>query len=251
MNEGYWVIRTYEAGAVGEKTKFWVPGRRPEKAGRKERSELKKQEQNEYSCLKQAARVLNANFQEGDWLIGLDYSDEGLKRVEARAGQQEDEAAQLEAVRRAADREMRNCLRRVKRELAAQGIKLRYHLAITSDMDGDTGEQVRVHHHLVACREARGAFFRRWTLGGVYAVPLSRQKDYLPLAEYLLKQVRRVPDGKKYTCSRNLIRPQPKDRIALSDAEVRVPKGGELLFRAAYRPGQPQYIRYVLPDRRE
>ena len=33
---GYWVVRTYEAGAVGEKTKFWVPGERPSKSGRRE-----------------------------------------------------------------------------------------------------------------------------------------------------------------------------------------------------------------------
>ena len=26
MTEGYWVIRTYTAGVVGEKIKYWVPG---------------------------------------------------------------------------------------------------------------------------------------------------------------------------------------------------------------------------------
>lgn len=309
MAEGYWVIRTYEAGQVGEKIKFWCPGKKPTKSGRRERAELKKQEQNGYACLKNAARVLNANFREGDLLIGLDYSDEGLRKLEARAfseptsrargcasehasyvsepagadaaadsekilrgssfsesdplalgsdsagevetlGSDPDEAERMEAIRQAAEKELINCLRRVKRELQKAGIELRYHLAITSDMDGDTGEQVRVHHHLVVNREAREAFFAKWTLGGVFSEPLAKQKDYTPLAEYLLRQVRRVKDEKKYTCSRNLIRPQPRDRVALSDAEVRVPKGGELLFRGAYRPGQPQYIRYVMPEKR-
>ena len=41
---GYWVVRTYEAGAVGEKTKFWVPGERPSKSGRREKQELRKQQ---------------------------------------------------------------------------------------------------------------------------------------------------------------------------------------------------------------
>jgi len=282
MAEGYWVIRTYEAGQVGEKIKFWCPGKRPTKSGRRERAELKKQEQNGYACVKNAARVLNANFREGDLLIGLDYSDEGLRKLEARAFSETTSRARggaeelrsdsvgdgkidstssaadaapspqgegCEAIRQAAEKELINCLRRVKRELQKAGIELRYHLAITSDMDGDTGEQVRVHHHLVVNREAREAFFRKWTLGGVFSEPLARQKDYTALAEYLLRQVRRVKDEKKYTCSRNLIRPQPRDRVALSDAEVRVPKGGELLFRGAYRPGKPQYIRYVLPER--
>ena len=59
-----------------------------------------------------------------------------------------------------------------------------------------------------------------------------------------------MPDAKKYTSSRNLVRPQPKDRVAYSEAEVRVPKGGTLLFRNEFKPGHPQYIRYVLPEHR-
>ena len=39
---------------------------------------------------------------------------------------------------------------------------------------------------------------------------------------------------------------QPKDRVALSDAEVRVPAGAELLFRQEFKPGRPQYIRYAI-----
>ena len=58
MAEGYWVVRTYEAGNVGEKTKFWVPGRCPEKSTRREKAELRKQEQNEHSAEKQLAGLL-------------------------------------------------------------------------------------------------------------------------------------------------------------------------------------------------
>ena len=75
------MVRTYEAGAVGEKTKFWVPGERPSKSGRRERQEIKKQEQNEQSAEKRLARLLNANFHQGDLLLGLDYSGEGLERL--------------------------------------------------------------------------------------------------------------------------------------------------------------------------
>jgi hypothetical protein len=34
MTEGYWVIRTYTAGAVGEKIKYWVPGEKPTRSQR-------------------------------------------------------------------------------------------------------------------------------------------------------------------------------------------------------------------------
>ena len=49
MKDGYWVVRTYEAGQVGEKTKYFVLGDRTRRNRRKEESSIKKQEQNEYS----------------------------------------------------------------------------------------------------------------------------------------------------------------------------------------------------------
>lgn len=260
MKEGYWVVRTYRSGAVGEKTKFWVQGARPSsRSKRKERSEIRKQEQNEYSAQKRLARLINANFGQGDQLMGLDYSPAGMERLEAYiAGHPfpvqesgDPEADHMEQLRQAAERELRLCLRRVKRDLAKEGVALKY-IAITSDMDGDTGETVRVHHHLIVNAEARESFRRKWQeLGGVSWSPLSAQPDYTPIAEYFMRQVRRIPDAKKYVPSRNLVHPQPKDRIVLSDAELRVPKGGKLLFRNEFKPGRPQYIRYILPRRED
>ena len=149
-------------------------------------------------------------------------------------------------LRKEANRELDNFIRRVKRRLPP-GAELKY-IAVTSDMDGETGEAVRIHHHIIANRAAWQACLEAWPHGGAYAKALSAQKDYTPLAEYLLAQVRRLPDEKKYKPSRNLVRPQPKCRVVWSGAELRVPKGCELLYRTAYsgkRAGQ--YIRYALP----
>lgn len=253
MGEGYWVIRTYKAGRVGEKTKYWVPGKKPTRSGRRERAEIRKQMQNEYSAQKTLARLLNDNFRKGDYLLGLDYSPEGIARLEAWAISQgmdpysSDETERMETIRQAADWALGNLFRRAKRAMGQRGQTLRY-VAITSDMDGDTGESVRVHHHLVVPKEAKEAFVSKWEgWGGVDWSPLSDQEDYTPIAEYFIRQVRRVPDAKKYIPSRNLTRPQPKDRVAMTDAELRVPKGAKLLFRNEFRPGRPQYIRYALP----
>lgn len=248
---GYWIIRTYEAGAVGEKTKFFVPGERPSgSVRRKERSEIRKQEQNEYSAVKSMARLINANFGKGDILLGLDYSEEGMKTLrraaEAKLDEAADEAERIEALRCAAEHEMQLCLRRAKRELAAAGAVLKY-IAVTADTDGDTGEFVRVHHHLIVSAGAEQVFLRKWKLGGVSYSTMRDQNDYTPIAEYLLNQVRRVKHQNKYISSRNLERPQPVDRLA-TDAELRAPQGAELLYRQEYRPGCPQYIRYLLPE---
>ena len=254
MREGYWVIRTYEAGDVGEKTKFWVPGKKPSRSGRREKTEIRKQLQNEYSVQKQLARLMNANFGPGDLLMGLDYSQEGMARLEAWAVSRGlaldslDEEERIEAIRQAADWALSNLLRRVKRAMDKEGLILRY-IAITSDMDGDTEEAVRVHHHLVVPKEAKAAFLSKWEgWGGVDWSGLSRQRNYAPIAEYFIRQVRnKVPDAKKYIPSRNLVRPLPKDRVAATDAELRAPKGTKLLFRNEFKPGRPQYIRYLLP----
>ena len=62
MTEGYWVIRTYTAGAVGEKIKYWVPGEKPTRSQRKLKSDIKQQQRNEANAEKHLARLLNENL---------------------------------------------------------------------------------------------------------------------------------------------------------------------------------------------
>lgn len=260
MKKGYWVIRTYACGRVGEKTKYWVPGDRDTtvRGKRRERAEIKKQEQNEYSALKALSRILNANLTGGDILLGLDYSDEGIEKLLAWCrgqgmnvdGMGEEERA--DAIREAARHSLVLCMRRVSRFLAKDGIELRCFAAITSDMDGETGEARRIHHHLVIPGEVKDAFLAKWREGGVHFKMINPdQEDYTPIAEYLLRQVRKVPDEKKYITTRNIIRPQPKDRVAVSDAILRAPKDAKLLFQSEYKRGCPQYIRYVRAAERD
>ena len=247
MKEGYFVTRTYKAGKVFEKIKYWVPGKRPSRLSRSVKAEMKKQEQNESQAIRAAARVLNENFSQGDILLGLDYSDEGLERLTERTIGDTCDDARLELYL-AAEHELKLFLRRVKRECDKCGIEFKYAIAATSDMDGKTGEVVRVHHHIVINREALEIAKDKWPYGGVNHSTLSNQPDYTPIAEYIIKQVRKIKDAKKFVCSRNLKRPMPKDRIVPSAAELRVPKGGVLLHRNEFKPGRAQYIRYVLSE---
>lgn len=258
MQEGYWVTRTYQAGAVGEKTKFFIPGTRPTgKLGRRAKDAVRKQEQNEYSSQKALARLLNENTKPGDLLMGLDYSDKGIEKITAWARKKglpvdsEDEQERENAMFLAADHELDNCLRRVKNRLKKKGIELKA-IYCTSDRDGETGLiPVRVHHHLVVQADVQGAFLEAWEecgMGSVDWTPLwENQADRTPIAEYWIRQVRRLPNAKKYRHTQNVVVPKPKDRVALSDAELRVPKGCKLIFRQEYRRGAPQYIRYELP----
>ena len=76
--DGYYIIRTYKAGSISEKIKFWVPGSRPTRSERRLRSEIAKIKQNGTSAERRIARDLNENFHRGEkgMLIGLDYHNE-------------------------------------------------------------------------------------------------------------------------------------------------------------------------------
>lgn len=240
MTEGYWVIRTYTAGAVGEKIKYWVPGEKPTRSQRKLKSDIKQQQRNEANAEKHLARLLNENFSCADHLMRLSYADEAFAKL---GGGTEDP----ETIWKNANRQLKLWLRRTRRACKAAGVPFRY-VPVTADLDGKTGEYVRVHHHVVVNAEATEIARSKWTAGGTHCEHLYDEVDYLGLAHYLLVQVRYVPDEKKYCPSRNLTLPQPKDRAALSGAELSVPRGGQLLYRAGWAPGMPQYIRYILPE---
>lgn len=242
MKKGYWVIRTYQSGAIGEKTKYWVSGEKPSRSKRVVSREVNRLEKNETLAVRSAARVLNANFKQGDILLGLDYSEEGLMKVQEC--ECVDEYERYEVYLRA-EHQMKLCLRRVKRECEKRGIELKY-FAATSDMSSKTGEPVRVHHHLVINREALEVFEEKWKLGGVHYSVLDSNPDRTAIAEYIIKQVRKIKDARSYVTSRNLVRPVPKDRIAVNESELRVPAKAVILHRNEFKPGRPQYIRYLV-----
>lgn len=254
------VIGTVVAGPVGEKVKFRTgvdtSGKR---ATRSVREDLKKIKQNSFSSLKEMSRLINANFGKEDLLIGLDYSPAGMAKLEREAAtripgpscetEHSDEAEKADRIRAAAEHQLSLCLRRVRRVLEKDGMELQY-IAITSDMDGDTGELVRVHHHIVASAGCVEAFIAKWEKlgwGGVSWEHLyPHQIDRTPLADYLLRQVRRIPEANKYTSSRNLERPKMHYRAAASDAFLRAPKGCTALGDSVLTP-ELQYLKYLLP----
>ena len=251
MREGYWALRKYRSGRIGETVKYWVPGRKPTRSERRLKSDIKKAASNEQNVERAVARLIHANYRNcKDILLGLDYSTQGYEKMSRPAEAVEDPEEERDRVWWAARHQVELYLRRVRRACAAEGIPLRT-MAFTSDMDGKTQEAVRVHHHIIVNVEALEICIKKWSLGGVHYDTLWDRDDQTDLAVYLVQQVRRIPDAAKYIPSRNLVRPKPRDRIAINGSELRIPKGARLLYRGPYREGQPQYIRYVLPESTE
>lgn len=256
--QGNWVIRTYEAGNVGEKVKFYIPADRS-RSKKALASELHKQEQNENNVQRRVARLLNQYFSSADYLIGLDLSPEGMERVQAGAEQikakkQRDDYTDEDYTRMSAAHEGELFIRRLKSRLPDGG-ELRY-LVFASDREKNkrTGdlEPCRAHLHIVLSglgdmEQAKALCEKAWRHGGVYVKNLYDAPDYWTLAVYLCEQVRRIKDVKTYKPSRNMPLPQPKDRVVHSEAEIRLPKGATFLRRGEHIAGEPQYLRYLLP----
>lgn len=251
MQEGYWIIRKYRSGPIGETLKFWMPGNRPTRMTRQIRRDAQKAAKNAGSAIRTSARLVNENFGEGDGLLGLDYDEEKLqelrKKIPATASKEEAEDMLFDL----AEHQMELFFRRLKRAMKKAGEELLYY-AVTSDRKYDEQKKelrpVRIHHHIICNEEAKPFIFAAWTAGGVDWKPISAQPDYTGIVAYLLKQVRHRPDRNKYKTSRNLKRLEAEDRLAISASEVRPPRGAILLDRGSYEPGQPQYIRYILPN---
>lgn len=270
---------------VVERTRYPVrDNARPRSSRKKGNTNFRKQEANFNAALRRVARLLNCNFDhENGLLITLDYDPAGLEKLCTKAGLTENEKAwalgmqkaeigawsaakkkdekrvdvgidpyenteeACARLRAAAEKQMNLWLRRVKRQ---QTVK---YIAVTSDIDGDTGEVVRIHHHLVLAAEGISwdMLQKQWKLGSVDIRRLRGQQDYTPVAVYLMRQVRRQPDAKKYSVSRGMLMPEITEREVLGNPEIKAPNGAKILERSEYNPETVvQYIRYV-PKKRE
>ena len=237
--------RTIRAGAVEETYTFLAPDRARPRGRRVGTASKRKQDSNEFQAEKRLARLLNANFRHNDILLTLTYDEDRIAGPDA------------DAVRSCAMKDLSRFLERMKYHAGKAGTALSKYIAVTSDINGDTGEYVKIHHHLVLpasiARFEDGKILvgktdleKLWGKGACNLRLLHDQDDLTPVAQYLLRQVRRVPDHAKYRAARGMEKPVITDEEIVSGTrELRAPKGARILYKAAYEPGRPQYIRYV------
>lgn len=251
---GYWVIVTHQAGRIGEKIKYWIPGKAPPRSERKRKADLRKIRQNDNNAVRRVARIMNENFQERDGsCLVLEYGPKEIKRIGLAHDYDPQDSEHWDDVWDAANHQLGLFLRRCRRACKKASVPLRY-MGWTSDMRFDSKVQAqvhtRIHHHLIVNPEAEAICLQQWHHGGCGGKRLMQQPDHTDFAQYLMDQVRRIGGRKRYIPSRNLRKPRESiPRIAPSSREVQPPKGAVLLDRAPYKPGRPQYIRYILPEK--
>ena len=246
--EGMYMVTKIISGSVVERRKSKIT-RRPAKRGGRIRgnsSEKKIVGNKEYAKL-QLARIFNCNMAAGDLWLTATFDQEGLDAV----------GGDLEGAKKAG----RKFIDRMVYRLKKMGITCRWVLA-PSEIDGETGELVRQHVHIVITGEGFRMQDRRlllgdeavndiWGLGTVDVQFLRNQKDYYPLAAYIINQSRGVPDEKKYTCSRNMKKPVVRREIVTGGGQLRVPAGSTELPGTKYDPEKNQnFVRYI-PGRKD
>lgn len=248
--QGNWYTQKWvHRNGIEERTKFFVRSENPK--GERAKRAAKKAAKRTDSAERQTARYLNENFREKtDQHIVLEYTDRELEIIRKRAEGIEAEC-EADALYIAAQQNFVNFVRRVHRELKKEDIEF-FYLCVTSDMDGKTGEAVRIHHHLICNKEAKKAVEKKWRGFALEKELYSIHGDFTPLAEYLIRQTRAVAGTQRYVPSRNLRQPyhtEPKLVSRYGDSEMHVPKGCVELFRSTYARGSSQYLRYRRPKK--
>ena len=256
MTEGYWAIVTWESGEIGEKLKYWTSGKAPTRSERQRKQDLRKQKANANNAIRHLNRLMNVNFPASHGVtIALTYEDNVLDKLIGQEYRVTD-PEQWDSAYAVANHQLELWLRRCRRQCAKAGIEFRY-IALTSDLGWSGRDQdyihVRLHHHVVVSPECRDICVNAWKLGQAFDKRLEGEVDHYAYAEYLLKQTRQVEKGAaRYIPSRNLRKPKESaPRIAPTGREVQAPRGAIMLYRSPFEVGRPQYIRYVLPPRRD
>lgn len=219
------MIRETISGAVTEYSKFYVPQGTKPRSSRRGKSSPRKRDNNDRDAVKRLARILNCNFQAGDALLTLTYAAEP-ERAEG-------------------EKKVKNLLRRLKRQADKAGLTFRW--VLVSSEQTDEGEQARLHHHLVLSgdllrfdgQEHRWYLGNQpaetaWGLGWADVRTLRDQKDYTPIALYLVRQARREPDEKKWTSSRNMKKPIVRERLVVRPGPIKPPQGALVLHSGEY-----------------
>ena len=254
MGGGVWMQRVIRAGDVEEKYRFFAAANAKPRGKRRQKCSPRKQDVNEFEAVKRLARLLNCNFRHRDSMITLTWDGPSIAEL--------GDPADVDQARAIAERVVDKFIERLRYHLRKAGKKLDSYVSVVADINGDTGEIVRPHAHLVlpasvlTMRDGhlyagKADLEKLWGRGGINLRTLHDQPDLTPIAVYLMRQVRRQPDKAKYKAARGMRQPVIVDEEMVSNTrEIQAPKGARVLYRSAYEPGKPQYIRYEMPRKR-
>jgi len=181
--------RTVVAGRTMEVEKYLLfPKPHHRKGERTSPTSAQMEKVNERNARKKLRHLVNANFGEGDLFLLLTY----------RGDPPDPETAK---------KNLKKFLRKMRKLYGASELELKY--IVTTECRAK-----RIHHHLVVNKADVGEIRKLWEHGFLRLSVLDGSGDYHLLADYLIKETsrtfREMPTKKRWTASRNLVRPKEK-----------------------------------------
>lgn len=161
-------------------------------------------------AVKHLRRLMNANFQDGDYLVRLDFHKE-----------KPEDSIQMQEL-------MQKAMRKLKTEYRKTGKELKYIYV------KEVGPKGGRHIHMMMNKCDPDIIRRSWNYGGIHIDPLTSNGQYSKIAEYFLKYSERTETteekliGKRWYASRNLEKPVVKKKLILAckfKEKMHVPKG--------------------------
>ncbi len=176
---------------------------------------------------------VNANFGEGDFHMVSDY-------------RKDEKPSDRKEMREDAD----EFLRKLRKEYKKQGKELKYIHVM------EVGSKGAMHHHWIINHIDTKILQKCWTKGRIKVFPLDDTGQYSELAAYFIKQTSKTKElqSKKWSCSKNLITPEPNIKIISTREWFRTipkPKKGYYIDKNSIHEGISKftgygYLRYTM-----
>lgn len=151
---------------------------------------------NQRIASKNLRRILNATFEDGDYLVTYDF----------RKRERPETSTQMQDV-------MREFLKQLRKEFKKNKLELKYVYV------KELGPRGASHIHMVMSKCDLSMLTKCWEHGGVDIQPLYSNGQYADIADYFVKYADRTIKtegqliGKRWYASRNVIRPIPEKRV--------------------------------------
>lgn len=196
-------------------SRYGVKGER--RAPKEKTTELSVEKANARAAEKRLNRLLVGNFDECDNFITLTYRKEDRPDVEGSR------------------KILKKFLNGMRKEYKKAGEELKY--IFVTEWNGKS-----IHHHIVM-NDIPGfskILSRNWTYGGKNITPLYANHDYSELAAYLIKETSETfrdkgnPYRQRYSCSRNLKKPEETVEVIKSESWRELPKVPDKLRDQGY-----------------
>jgi len=221
--------KTYDCGDVIEVEKVFSGryGKRIPHAEKKKPTPEDVKKVNERKAQAKLRRKLNYNFKFGDLHATLTY------RKDERPTQQE--AAGL----------LNKLLNKLRKEYKKAGAELKY-IKVTEY------KNKAIHHHLIINDKGdTGKLIRKfWQQGNAYFSLFDDTGQYEKLAAYLIKETNKTfkeknnPNRLRWSCSRNLVDPEPKVEIIQASRWIDVPRPPKGYYVESWRSGISEVTGY-------